>query len=175
MTIYLLNPGESEKKLFLETFCQSSVITLTHPICPGRDSYLVVKVSSTFDVIQALSPIPAPWRDHVLFYVSPAQEEELGRVFPYLHFISPLTDLKVLREMVMPSFEKRRPLTEREHEVLYRVATGESCKEISAGLSIKESTVYFYKKKLLRKLNLASTQQLQLYAYLELFIRTPRS
>jgi len=57
------------------------------------------------------------------------------------------------------------PLTEREKEILERVAHGESNKEIGAVLGISEHTVKNHLKNILQKLHLDNRVQLTRYAY----------
>ncbi|RJE91195.1 DNA-binding response regulator [Paenibacillus sp. 1011MAR3C5] len=56
------------------------------------------------------------------------------------------------------------PLSGREHEVLQRVATGASNREIAAALSLSEHTVKNHLKNILQKLHLENRVQLTRYA-----------
>ncbi len=56
------------------------------------------------------------------------------------------------------------PLTEREHEVLERVATGASNREIAVSLHLSEHTVKNHLKNILQKLHLDNRVQLTRYA-----------
>jgi len=57
------------------------------------------------------------------------------------------------------------PLTQREREVLERVALGESNREIAAGLGLSEHTVKNHMKNILQKLHLDNRVQLTRFAY----------
>lgn len=57
------------------------------------------------------------------------------------------------------------PLTDREKEVLERVATGASNREIASELGLSEHTVKNHLKNILQKLHLANRVQLTIYAY----------
>jgi two-component system, NarL family, invasion response regulator UvrY len=55
-------------------------------------------------------------------------------------------------------------LSDREYEVMKRIATGQSVKEIAAALSLSEKTVFTYRTRLLEKLDLAGDVEIARYA-----------
>ncbi|MCE7870366.1 DNA-binding response regulator [bacterium CPR1] len=76
--------------------------------------------------------------------------------------LSPQAAARLLEEMRSPQSPER--LTERETEVLRRVARGESNRAIAQTLSIAEKTVKTHVSNLLSKLGLSSRTQAALYA-----------
>ncbi len=76
--------------------------------------------------------------------------------------LSPQAAERLMKEV--RSSEKPEKLTERETEVLKRLANGESNREIAGALAITEKTVKTHVSNLLSKLGLASRTQAALYA-----------
>lgn len=76
--------------------------------------------------------------------------------------LSPEAASRLLREVRAP--ESPEPLTERETEVLQRIAKGQSNKEIASGLHIGERTVKTHVSNVLTKLGVQSRTQAALYA-----------
>lgn len=76
--------------------------------------------------------------------------------------LSPQAAERLMREVRSPHEPER--LTERETEVLRRLARGESNKQIAVALTIAEKTVKTHVSNLLAKLGLASRTQAALYA-----------
>ena len=85
---------------------------------------------------------------------------------PSLH---PTIALKLMREMDQPSDLKPTvdPLTEREMQVLRRVAQGSTNREIGVALGIGQQTVGTHVSNILGKLHLANRTQAALYALRE--------
>ncbi len=76
--------------------------------------------------------------------------------------LSPQAAARLIREVATP--ERRQPFTERETDVLRRLAQGQSNKEIAHSLSIGEQTVKTHVAHILSKLDMSSRTQAALYA-----------
>jgi len=90
-------------------------------------------------------------------------------------YVTPALAVSVLAEMSKPSSEPRRPasgvfseLTEREREILERVAKGFSNKEIGAQLFLSEKTIKHYMTNILNKLHVHNRVEAALLAQREL-------
>jgi NarL family two-component system response regulator LiaR len=83
--------------------------------------------------------------------------------------LHPTVAQKVLQELVHPPSRPPTadPLTEREMEVLRRVAHGETNQQIATALGISEATARTHVSNILSKLHLASRTQAALYALRE--------
>lgn len=104
------------------------------------------------------------------YLLKDSQPDELSmairQVFRGESSLSPVIARKVLQEISRPPAEDLTsdPLTEREVEILQRVALGESNQEIAETLVISEATVRTHVSNILGKLHLASRTQAALYA-----------
>lgn len=78
--------------------------------------------------------------------------------------LDPAITRRVLREFSSPAGPEPGPLTEREVEVLRLVAQGWTNREISARLSIRQTTVCSHVSSILSKLRVSSRTQAALYA-----------
>jgi two-component system, NarL family, response regulator LiaR len=96
--------------------------------------------------------------------------EQVSRGEPSLH---PAIALQVLQELRQPLDRSPSPdaLTEREVDVLRRVAAGMSNSQIAIHLSITEATVKSHVSNILSKLQLANRVQATLYAIQEGVVR----
>jgi DNA-binding NarL/FixJ family response regulator len=98
---------------------------------------------------------------------------ELVRAIQRVHrgeaSLHPAIARRVLHELAHPPQRPptSEPLTEREVEVLRRVAHGESNQQIAAALGISEATTRTHVSNILSKLHLASRTQAALYALRE--------
>ena len=63
-----------------------------------------------------------------------------------------------------PTGHERRPLSEREYEVLVLLAQGQPVKKIAQSLTLRIKTVSTYRARLLDKLQLTTTTELIRYA-----------
>jgi DNA-binding NarL/FixJ family response regulator len=81
--------------------------------------------------------------------------------------LDPAVAKRLMQSLRSPKREEVEPLTEREREVLVRVARGEANKEIARHLGISERTARTHVSNILGKLGLASRTQAALYAVRE--------
>lgn len=88
-------------------------------------------------------------------------------------YVTPALAVSVLTEIAKPPIETRRPgglfsaLTEREREILERVAKGYSNKEIGAQLYLSEKTIKHYMTNVLNKLHVHNRVEAALLAQRE--------
>ena len=86
------------------------------------------------------------------------------------HVDPALRDVELARERHRPSTP---PVTDREREVLRRMAVGHSNKEIAAAMDISVKTVEVHKANAMRKLNLAGRADVVRYAALNGWLQEP--
>lgn len=72
--------------------------------------------------------------------------------------------MREIRDQEQPSSEPHLKLTEREMEILLRVAQGAPYKEIALNVGVREATVRAHVSSILNKLNLSNRSQIVLYA-----------
>jgi two-component system invasion response regulator UvrY len=101
----------------------------------------VSKQSAPTELVEAIRKVLAGGR-----YITPSLAEALA------------ADLG--RDWLAP----HETLSNREYEVMKRIATGQSVKEIAAAISLSEKTVFTYRTRLLEKLGLASDVEIARYA-----------
>lgn len=85
---------------------------------------------------------------------------------------------RILGEFMRGKAKDRRPveeITDREREVLRRLTTGATNREIAASLHISENTVNYHMKNILAKLHLRNRAQVVAYAIREGLIRPGQS
>lgn len=130
-----------------------------------------ILVLTSFDADDKVFPaIRAGALGYTLKNAGPA---ELGHAIRQVYrgesSLHPIIAQKVLQELMHPPAHAPTadPLTEREMEVLRRVAHGESNQQIAAALGISEATARTHVSNILSKLHLASRTQAALYALRE--------
>lgn len=123
----------------------------------------VVALTSVLDDASVVGAVRAGAMGYLL---KDARAEELCRAIRAAAAgqvqLSPQAAERLMREVRSPQPPER--LTERETEVLQRLARGESNREIAGSLSIAEKTVKTHVSHLLAKLGLSSRTQAALYA-----------
>lgn len=85
---------------------------------------------------------------------------------------------RILGEFMRGKAKDRQPveeITDREREVLRRLTTGATNREIAASLHISENTVHYHMKNILAKLHLRNRAQVVAYAIREGLIRPGQS
>ena len=132
-----------------------------------------ILVLTSFDADDKVFPaIRAGALGYTLKNAGPA---ELGQAIRQVYrgeaSLHPTIAQKVLQELMHPPAHPPTadPLTEREVEVLRRVAHGESNQQIALALGISEATARTHVSNILSKLHLASRTQAALYALREGF------
>jgi NarL family two-component system response regulator LiaR len=130
-----------------------------------------ILVLTSFDADDKVFPaIRAGALGYTLKNAGPA---ELGQAIRQVYrgeaSLHPTIAQKVLQELLHPPPHPPTvdPLTEREREVLRRVAHGETNQQIAAALGISEATARTHVSNILSKLHLASRTQAALYALRE--------
>jgi two-component system, NarL family, response regulator LiaR len=130
-----------------------------------------ILVLTSFDADDKVFPaIRAGALGYTLKNAGPA---ELGHAIRQVYrgesSLHPIIAQKVLQELLHPPPHPPTadPLTEREMEVLRRVAHGESNQQIATALGISEATARTHVSNILSKLHLASRTQAALYALRE--------
>ncbi|HET7080632.1 MAG TPA: response regulator transcription factor [Chloroflexia bacterium] len=130
-----------------------------------------ILVLTSFDADDKVFPaIRAGALGYTLKNAGPA---ELGQAIRQVYrgeaSLHPTIAQKVLQELLHPPPHPPTvdPLTEREMEVLRRVAHGETNQQIAAALGISEATARTHVSNILSKLHLASRTQAALYALRE--------
>lgn len=139
----LIKTRMPEVKIIVLTVSEESE-DLFEAIKSGADGYLLKSLSSE-DFFRLLEGVPRG---------EPA--------------ISPVLASKILREFARSKTGGARPteeeLTERERQVLERLADGDANKDIAAALHITENTVKYHVKNIMDKLHLRNRAQVVAYA-----------
>jgi len=107
----------------------------------GAEGYMT-KESAPEELVQAVRKILAGGR-----YVSPALGEKLA--------------LSVRRDLTRPPHET---LSDREHEVMFRIASGKTVTEIAGELSLSVKTISTYRSRILEKLGVRNSAEITRYA-----------
>lgn len=139
--------------------------------CPVTKIVMLTASEAEDDVTAALK---VGARAYVLKGV-PARElvRILRAVWAGEAYVTPTLAISLLSEMSKPSTEPNRPggvmgeLTERERQILERVAVGASNKEIGAQLHLSEKTVKHYMTNILQKLQVHNRVEAALLAQKE--------
>jgi NarL family two-component system response regulator LiaR len=130
-----------------------------------------ILVLTSFDADDKVFPaIRAGALGYTLKNAGPAElAHAIRQVYRGESSLHPAIAQKVLQELMHPLIRTPTtdPLTEREMEVLRRVARGESNQQIAAALGISEATARTHVSNILSKLHLASRTQAALYALRE--------
>ena len=130
----------------------------------GAQGYLLKNLapSAWMEYLRAVSLDEAPMSKELAFRLlqefSPSKQQAAKRPAGKSHSLNKDADLLTT------------PLTEREKEVLERVATGASNREIAGELCLSEHTVKNHLKNILQKLHLDNRVQLTRYAFEQGFV-----
>jgi NarL family two-component system response regulator LiaR len=162
-----LRPDVNLKELVMQ---EEDGIAAIQQIVAG-DPAARILVLTSFDADDKVFPaIRAGALGYTLKNAGPA---ELGQAIRQVYrgeaSLHPTIAQKVLQELLHPPPHPPTvdPLTEREMEVLRRVAHGETNQQIAAALGISEATARTHVSNILSKLHLASRTQAALYALRE--------
>jgi NarL family two-component system response regulator LiaR len=130
-----------------------------------------ILVLTSFDADDKVFPaIRAGALGYTLKNAGPAElAHAIRQVYRGESSLHPAIAQKVLQELMHPLIRTPTtdPLTEREMEVLRRVAHGETNQQIATALGISEATARTHVSNILSKLHLASRTQAALYALRE--------
>lgn len=90
--------------------------------------------------------------------------EAIRKVLAGGRYITPSLAEALAADLGRGRLAPHETLSNREYEVMKRIATGQSVKEIAAAISLSEKTVFTYRTRLLEKLGLASDVEIARYA-----------
>lgn len=135
------------------------ITNLFEAIKRGAQGYLLKNLapSSWMEYLRAISLDEAPMSKELAFRML----QEFSKMKPQetKHLVNKPQTLDKNASIITT------PLTDREKEVLERVATGASNREIAGELCLSEHTVKNHLKNILQKLHLANRVQLTIYAF----------
>jgi len=140
------------------------ITNLFEAIKRGAQGYLLKNLapSSWMEYLRAISLDEAPMSKELAFRML----QEFSKTKPQDSKLTVNKSQRVDKNAAIIT----TPLTDREKEVLERVATGASNREIAGELCLSEHTVKNHLKNILQKLHLANRVQLTIYAFEQGFV-----
>ncbi|MGB2694068.1 MAG: response regulator transcription factor [Dehalococcoidia bacterium] len=143
-------------------------VEATKSILALRPDAKVIVLTSFTDDERVIAAVRAGAAGYLLKDVAPSElSDGIRAVFSGQGLLHPSVAGKVMREVAAGRRAPHDSLTERERDVLQRLARGMSNKEIGRELGVAEKTVKTHVSSILQKLDLADRTQAALYAVRE--------